>query len=362
MLKRNLIFFIFLLNLSQVVAAPRKSDLNSNFKNIAAIQKNYKKLNKEFNESKNSLFSIEKNLSSSNKEYLRSLKNSQIIYQELLKIDDRLQKNTVALVSEKEKIKSLIKLLVINEIDSNSTDEKLIESKLINEILKKLQHETKELTKIVEHLNFESQKLRGNFEDLKKNQFTLLDSIRNLESEKIAVSNKYLFIKKERDEMKGLIERDRIKRKKRMRKALASKKSKKVRNSAVSFKVPSPLESFTKIEESKNAGITYEFTSEAPIKSPANGVVNYVGRLANYGKVIIIDHGKEIRSVFLGEFSPKVKQGKKLSIGEIIGYTKLTKSEEGKLYFEVRKKDVAQKTIDWLDFKIDKKKKIIVRR
>jgi len=60
----------------------------------------------------------------------------------------------------------------------------------------------------------------------------------------------------------------------------------------------------------------------------------------------MIEHGNQTRSIFLGQLKSKVKKGQSVAAGEILGYTLANRKsrELGKLYFEVRKKNIAQNT------------------
>ena len=63
---------------------------------------------------------------------------------------------------------------------------------------------------------------------------------------------------------------------------------------------------------------------------------------------MMIDHGNQTRSVLLGHFLPKLKKGQAVRQGQILGYTRGRELVE-KLYFEVRKKNLAQNTVVLMD-------------
>ena len=93
--------------------------------------------------------------------------------------------------------------------------------------------------------------------------------------------------------------------------------------------------------------MVYQFHQSAPFYSGDGGEIQYLGRLANYGNLIIINHGHNIRSVLLGDIDPQVQKGQRVKRGEVIGQTK----SQGKLYFEVRVKNSARNTLTWIDQK-----------
>ncbi len=109
-----------------------------------------------------------------------------------------------------------------------------------------------------------------------------------------------------------------------------------------------PLESFVNYK-SGDKGVTFKYESRAPIKASAGGKVVYAGELASYGKVVMIDHGQEIRSVILGDIQIKASKGDQVKQGQILGYTLAEPGLKKSLYYEVRKKNVAQNTIALLE-------------
>ena len=96
-------------------------------------------------------------------------------------------------------------------------------------------------------------------------------------------------------------------------------------------------------------GVTYKFNSRQLVKTSRGGKVIHTGSLSTYGNVVMVDHGNEVKSIYLGQFLPSVKKGQSVVPGESLGKTFDVAKNEGKLYFEVRKKNKAQNTILLLD-------------
>src|SRR5690606_30346292 len=71
-----------------------------------------------------------------------------------------------------------------------------------------------------------------------------------------------------------------------------------------------PLKKFAGIKVSKK-GVSFKYKDVMPISATETGTIVYSGDLATYGKVIIVDHGNDIRSVFLGDMVAKVSKGDK---------------------------------------------------
>jgi murein DD-endopeptidase MepM/ murein hydrolase activator NlpD len=96
-------------------------------------------------------------------------------------------------------------------------------------------------------------------------------------------------------------------------------------------------------------GVTFKYQSVQPVKAVGEGKVVFAGDLASYGQVVLIDHGKDLRTVLLGKMDIKVKKNDTVRDGDVLAYTQNDTKETQNLYFEVRKKNTAQNTILWLD-------------
>jgi murein DD-endopeptidase MepM/ murein hydrolase activator NlpD len=126
-------------------------------------------------------------------------------------------------------------------------------------------------------------------------------------------------------------------------------------NSDESLKLPTtqtifstPIKNFIEITNSSK-GVTFTFSEVSPVVAPGAGEVVFAGELSTYGNVVMIDHGDEIRTVLLGNFLPKVRKHDKIGVGDLIGYTEVISQKKNTLYFEVRKKNVAQNTVRYLN-------------
>lgn len=105
-------------------------------------------------------------------------------------------------------------------------------------------------------------------------------------------------------------------------------------------------------------GVTFNFQGKNEVHAPKAGRVVYTGSLANYGNVLMIDHGNDTRTVLLGQFDYSVKNGDAIQASQIVGYTNPRSTNglgDGKIYFEVRKNNLAQNTYLLLDKRMLKK-------
>ena len=62
---------------------------------------------------------------------------------------------------------------------------------------------------------------------------------------------------------------------------------------------------------------------------------------------MMIDHGQEVRSVLLGPFESSLQKGDQVNSDQPIGFIKAQALNS--IYFEIRKRNIAQKTINWID-------------
>ena len=76
-----------------------------------------------------------------------------------------------------------------------------------------------------------------------------------------------------------------------------------------------------------------------PVRAVEEGVVVFAGKAPNYGKLVIIKHKKGYYSVYAHNSSLRVRKGKRVKKGEILGFSGDTGRSTGPhLHFEIRKK------------------------
>ncbi|MEW5806717.1 MAG: M23 family metallopeptidase [Acidobacteriota bacterium] len=85
-----------------------------------------------------------------------------------------------------------------------------------------------------------------------------------------------------------------------------------------------------------HSGIDIAAPTGTIIKAPADGVVTRAGRVAGYGKTIILSHGDEILTLYGHLENYKVRSGDRLKRGDIIGYVGSTGRATGPhLHYEI---------------------------
>ena len=75
-----------------------------------------------------------------------------------------------------------------------------------------------------------------------------------------------------------------------------------------------------------------------PVRAVEDGIVVFAGKAPNYGKVVIIRHKKGYYSIYAHNSSLRVKKGKRVKKGEVLGLSGNTGRTTGAhLHFEIRK-------------------------
>lgn len=87
-------------------------------------------------------------------------------------------------------------------------------------------------------------------------------------------------------------------------------------------------------------GIDIAVTEDAPIRAVADGQVNYTGSPLDYGNLLILEHGKGMRTVYAHNKTIVVQAGQTVSRGQIIATGGKTGTGLPILHFEVRQKGV----------------------
>ena len=91
-----------------------------------------------------------------------------------------------------------------------------------------------------------------------------------------------------------------------------------------------------------NTGITIDVGSEKKFTSIFAGTVIFSDNLSGYGKLVIIDHGGGLYSVYGNASEFYTKTGDKITQGKILGKV------DGELYFEIRFRGTPQDPLTWL--------------
>jgi murein DD-endopeptidase MepM/ murein hydrolase activator NlpD len=98
-----------------------------------------------------------------------------------------------------------------------------------------------------------------------------------------------------------------------------------------------------------HSGIDISAPRGTPVRAAAPGEVLFEGWMRGYGRVIIIDHGRNFSTVYAHLSSTQVREGTIVGAGTLIGTVGDTGTTTGNhLHFEVREGSTARNPLDFL--------------
>jgi murein DD-endopeptidase MepM/ murein hydrolase activator NlpD len=318
---------------AKYTAPKHKLSPNTLKRQINKQTKVIRKLNSE-------ITSLESNLGKSNKRYLSLIEKRRDIETKVYESRQLTKKNEELLNAELIESKKLLTKAVLNSLAESEGGAELVSKKILMDLLSTKIKTIKKQIKVNKVRQLKIESLLTRYRDYSRNEAELSSLLIEMEGKKKQLANTYLNEVKKKETLQSKFSKIR-------KKVISKKRNKKARRSNIKIRFYTPLEEYTGIEYNKK-GITYSFKGQKPVTATQQGKVVYAGSLSNYGNVVMVDHGKETRSIILGQYNPKVKKGQAVKAGDILGYTKSaynTPGVESKLYFEVRKKNKAQNTI-----------------
>ncbi len=312
---------------------------------LSNLQQTVLKVQKEVDTYAKEISRLENKLGHTHQEYLKTVQQRQSLEARLIESEAQLNQGQIDTSHKIEKLRSVLKRLALQELDQNQNAAAMAARKIlaaeVQKQLKALQVVSTTATKYESSLT--SLKLR--ISEYQETESRLAQLVQTMEENKKEKADAYIQAVSQKSEVEEKLS------------ALKLTKRIKARvKSDIDAKFSSPVEDFTGIEYDKK-GITYKFNGKRPVLAAEDGKIAYAGRLSTYGNVVLIDHGNETRSVVLGSFIPKMNKGQSVTKGDVIGYTD-TSTSQGKLYFEVRKRDKAQDTIALMDNNFLQKHKV----
>lgn len=289
--------------------------------------------------------SIEKELGTTNDDYIGKVDELKKVENQIIELKKELSSSAKNISNSYNQTKKILNHYLLEKIDDRGRD-KLLKKKVYFKLLmgkmKKLKAAQKTSGELLITINEYDERLKSS----KQNEETLYQLIVDLEQKKKVLGQDYISKMEEKNELEEQLEnaiaRSKVRRtKKKITKTVAHS------NIDIDISLINPISSYISVKGSPK-GVTYKYDKVAPVVSSQSGQVVYAGSLASYGKVVMIDHGKEIRSVILGDIAIKVKKGDIVSKGGVVAYTNVDPGLTKSLYYEVRKKNIAQNTLDIL--------------
>lgn len=284
---------------------------------------------------------LDKKLSQTNTEYITKVKAIEAIENKIQLMQDELKASATKISNDYQNSQKALNLYLL-EVSDNENEDSLIHREIYLELFKKkidkLKHAQKVSNQLLETINMYDQKLTTT----KSNEEIIYNLIVELENKKKEMSQEYITVLENKNQTEARL--DKIKAKK-----LAYKKVYKKGSGRKGVLIPMeiPLDTFASAKKSKK-GIILKFSQTSPVKAPSSGKIVYTGELASYGNIIMIDHGKDVRSVIFGDMKIKAQKGDMVQKSQVIGYTMADPGIEKSLYYEIRKKNIAQNTVQWI--------------
>lgn len=289
------------------------------------------------------LTSLEKELGSKNNLYLSSItqikqfESDVKLYRDKLK--DVRRDVTVAQADNKKIIQSYL-------VESENEATEVWQRRVHFELLKQAQATLK--AKEIELASFEAKvtEFDSKLVALKKNEEELSQVIAELEARKKSAMESYQASVNEKKKVETVVQKKVVNTK-------LAEVRKEFSKAPIVQERPDrffgrPVDDYMAFTASPK-GVTFKYQAVQPIKAVGEGKIVFAGDLSNYGQVVLIDHGKDLRTVLLGKMNIKVKKNDTVKPGEVLAYTVNDTKDAQNLYFEVRKKNTAQNTILWLD-------------
>ena len=284
---------------------------------LTQYEKNVSNLKKE-------IALLEKQLGDGNKRYITVLERRKFIDNMIQKQKNDLQENMNDIEKNTIHIKKLVQSLVLHSMGSGEKGWGEILSKdLTKKSLNTKLNRLGESKKKNEELTRQMEQLHQRYKEYLDIEEGILNLIKDWEYYKKEKTQDYAFQSKRLQKIKNQYKSPRL-------------STKNLFNN--------PIERYIDIKHGKK-GVTYYTRGYQKIKTSRPGKVVYSNKLSTFGNVIMIDHGDSFRSIFLGQFTPKLKKGTMVRTGDILGYTKGLEKKQAKIYFEIRKKNKAQNTI-----------------
>ena len=286
---------------------------------------------------------MDSKISSNNETYVNKMKELEGIEFTVAKLKKDLNSSAIFISNEYQYTKKAFNLYLLESSDSVSEDG-ILSKRIYLDLLKKKMSELRNAQKDSKKFLNLIHSYEQNISEKKREEESVYKLIVDLEKNKKGMSQEYVSLMERKNLNETKLD-SLISKRKAVKKVYKAKNKRPLLKTL--FKLNLPLDSFIDASKSKE-GITFKFSETTPIKAPRAGKVVYAGQLSNYGNVLIIDHGQDVRSVLLGDIVSKVKKGDSVQNDQIIGYTVADLGNVKALYFEVRKKNIVQNTVNWI--------------
>ncbi|MFA6236422.1 MAG: peptidoglycan DD-metalloendopeptidase family protein [Bacteriovorax sp.] len=364
-MKKSILFFLFLLPLALSATVESVGQVN-----VFELKKKLQLQDKMIQEMTKEVSNVEMNLGVQNKKYLKLAEERARIEETLSSARKNADLDNLNLKKNYNETKQILMGVLLNKLEKSESSSDLLSRKILVE---NLERRLTDLDGMI--------KTNKAFQDDVERLYQRLEASMTTERELVSILNEMELRKKElhaniqAENQKKAEAQERFNETKNMQamERVSLQKTKlreKLQPLQITeeIKIPSqspggvaltggdflpPIGQYMGIDYAKK-GVTFNFQGKNEVRAPKGGRVVYTGSLASYGNVLMIDHGNDTRTVLLGQFDYSVKNGDSISASQIVGYTNPRNQNglgDGKIYFEVRKNNLAQNTYLLLDKK-----------
>ena len=365
------LFLCSFLTLSCAVSAQSAVDIpavkaNSDEKlNVFEMKRKLQDQNKQILLLTKEVNNVEFTLGMNNKKYLKLAEERAKIEQSLANARQNADFDSETLKKSYSQTKALLMGVLLNKLENTESSSDMLARKIMVDGLQKKLVDLDAMMKANKALQADVDGLYAKLQESMDTEKELLAVMGELEERKRELRDQLSAQTKNNSDIKQRFDEE--KNKLAMTQKSAQRERERERLAPVQIteeiKIPSqpapadlfyaPIYSYQGMEYDKK-GVTYNFHGKNEIRAPKGGKVVYTGALANYGNVLMIDHGNDTRTVLLGQFDYAVKNGDAVKESQVVGHTNPRGSNglgEGRIYFEIRKNNLAQNTYLLLDKK-----------
>ena len=333
--------------------------------NVFQMKRNIQEQNADILKLTKEVSNVEVTLSINNKKYLQLAESRAKIEESLASARRNADFDNETLKKSYSQTKSLLMGVLINKLENTEQPSDILARKIMVERLKKRLANLDEMMKSNKDLQGQVDLLYAKLQESMDTEKELLAIMGELEERKKELRDSLVNKTKSTEDSKQIFDEENNKLAMIKKSALQTKARERVAPMQITevIKIPSapsasnqyrgPIANYQNMEYQKK-GVTYNFQGKNEIRAPKSGKVVYTGALANYGNVLMIDHGNDTRTVLLGQLNYTVKNGDNVNQYQVVGNTNPRSNSglgEGRIYFEIRKNNLAQNTYLLLDQK-----------
>ena len=333
--------------------------------NVFQMKRKLQEQNKDILRLTKEVSNVEVTLGINNKKYLQLAQERARIEESLASARRNADFDSETLKKSYDQTKALLMGVLLNKLENTERSSDMLARKVMIEKLQRKLVDLDGMMKANKTLQSDVDSLYAKLQESMDTEKELLSVMGELEERKRTLRDTLALQTKNSEEVKQRFDEEKNKLAMNQKEVQRSKVREQLAPVQITeeIKIPSqplaedqfrtPIASYQNMEYQKK-GVTYNFQGKNEVRAPKGGKVVYTGALANYGNVLMIDHGNDTRTVLLGQFNYAVKNGDAVKEFQVVGHTNPRSNNglgEGRIYFEVRKNNLAQNTYLLLDKK-----------